>query len=61
MNKTFGKNVSSVIYAQASFSFGSQLQTTNYPYAFRGLKNVQFTQSLTSLLTINEIFGNDTL
>jgi hypothetical protein len=61
INRTFKKNVPAVNLTRISSAFGTQLQTTTYPYVFGGLKNVQYTQSPASLLTINELFGNDTL
>ncbi len=58
--KAFRKNSSFALTA-ISYNFSAQLQTTSFPYAIGGLKNVPYTQSIGSLVTINELFGNDTL
>jgi hypothetical protein len=46
-NKFFTNTTTIVSY------FSSNIQTTNYPYVFGGLKNVQFNQNQSSLMTIN--------
>ena len=50
--KAFRKNSSFALTA-ISCNFSTQLQTTSFPYAIGGLKNVPFTQSIGSLVTIN--------
>ena len=61
INKAFKSNITNLSLTIVSSSFGTQLQTTTYPYIFGGLKNVSFTQSAPSYVLINELFGNDTL
>lgn len=61
INKAFKPSITNLSLTVISSSFGTQLQTTTYPYVFGGLKNVPFTQSNASLVLINELFGNDTL
>ncbi len=39
----------------------NSVQTTTYPYTFGGLKNVQFSQNQSALVTLRELFDSDTL
>lgn len=39
----------------------NSLQTTTYPYAFGGLRNVHFVQNQTALMTLKELFDESTL
>jgi hypothetical protein len=53
VNKAFKSSITNLSLTIVSSSFGTQLQTTTYPYVFGGLKNVPFTQSMPSYVLIN--------